>query len=291
MPNDPSVDEAVQDRDTGLFDAVVNLCKRRGFVFPSAEIYGGIRSTYDYGPLGALMLRNVQARPGGVRWSKSATTSSPSTPPSSPTRRSGRPPGTWRPSPTRSSTAATATSAGAPTSSRRLTRRPGCPNCGSTDLTEARPFNLMFKTFVGPGRGRGVRRLPAPGDRPGHVRQLRERHDDDAAEAAVRHRADRPELPQRDHAGQLRLPHPRVRADGDRVLRPARREPAAGSSTGATERFEWYRATASRPRSCACASTTPKSSRTTRPGPPTSSSTSRGAGASWRASPTAPTST
>ena len=41
-------------------DAVVNLCKRRGFVFPSAEIYGGFRSTYDYGPLGSLMLRNVK---------------------------------------------------------------------------------------------------------------------------------------------------------------------------------------------------------------------------------------
>ena len=41
-------------------DQVVNLCKRRGFVFPSAEIYGGFRSTYDYGPLGVLMLRNVK---------------------------------------------------------------------------------------------------------------------------------------------------------------------------------------------------------------------------------------
>ena len=41
-------------------DQIVNLCKRRGFVFPSAEIYGGFRSTYDYGPLGALMLRNVK---------------------------------------------------------------------------------------------------------------------------------------------------------------------------------------------------------------------------------------
>ena len=41
-------------------DQVVNLCKRRGFVFPSAEIYGGFRSSYDYGPLGALMLRNVK---------------------------------------------------------------------------------------------------------------------------------------------------------------------------------------------------------------------------------------
>src|SRR5207237_3859964 len=43
-----------------LMDKVVNLCKRRGFVFPSAEIYGGFRSTYDYGPLGVLMLRNVR---------------------------------------------------------------------------------------------------------------------------------------------------------------------------------------------------------------------------------------
>src|SRR3546814_18738909 len=43
-----------------LFDKVVNLCKRRGFVFPSAEIYGGFRSTYDYGPVGVLLLRNVK---------------------------------------------------------------------------------------------------------------------------------------------------------------------------------------------------------------------------------------
>ena len=42
-----------------VMDAVVNLCKRRGFIFPSAEIYGGFRSAYDYGPLGSLMLRNV----------------------------------------------------------------------------------------------------------------------------------------------------------------------------------------------------------------------------------------
>src|SRR3954470_10257670 len=43
-----------------LTELVVNLCTRRGFVFPSAEIYGGFRSTYDYGPLGVLMLRNVK---------------------------------------------------------------------------------------------------------------------------------------------------------------------------------------------------------------------------------------
>ena len=55
-------------------EQIVNLCKRRGFVYPSAEIYGGFRSSYDYGPLGSLMLRNVRTR-GSARWSSSATTS------------------------------------------------------------------------------------------------------------------------------------------------------------------------------------------------------------------------
>ncbi len=76
-----------------------------------------------------------------------------------------------------------------------------------------------------PGGGRGPRRLPAPRDGPGHVHQLRQRARHDAQEAALRHRPGRQVLPQRDHAAELRLPHPRVRADGDGVLRPARREP------------------------------------------------------------------
>ena len=42
------------------FDTIVNLSKRRGIVFPSSEIYGGLRSAYDYGPLGTLLLRNVK---------------------------------------------------------------------------------------------------------------------------------------------------------------------------------------------------------------------------------------
>ena len=41
-------------------EQIVSLCKRRGFVYQSAEIYGGFRSTYDYGPLGSLLLRNVK---------------------------------------------------------------------------------------------------------------------------------------------------------------------------------------------------------------------------------------
>src|SRR5712692_6821560 len=39
---------------------LVALCKRRGFVFASAEIYGGFANTYDYGPLGALLKNNVR---------------------------------------------------------------------------------------------------------------------------------------------------------------------------------------------------------------------------------------
>lgn len=50
----------MSEKSPDLFDKIVNLSKRRGIVFPSAEIYGGFRSTYDYGPVGALMLRNVK---------------------------------------------------------------------------------------------------------------------------------------------------------------------------------------------------------------------------------------
>ncbi|HOD01399.1 MAG TPA: glycine--tRNA ligase [bacterium] len=43
-----------------LQQKIVSLCKRRGFVYPGSEIYGGLANTYDYGPLGALMMRNIQ---------------------------------------------------------------------------------------------------------------------------------------------------------------------------------------------------------------------------------------
>lgn len=41
-------------------DTIVSLCKRRGFIFPASEIYGGIGNTYDYGPLGVELLRRVK---------------------------------------------------------------------------------------------------------------------------------------------------------------------------------------------------------------------------------------
>jgi len=40
---------------------IVSLCKRRGFVFPGSEIYGGLANTYDYGPLGVELLQNIKA--------------------------------------------------------------------------------------------------------------------------------------------------------------------------------------------------------------------------------------
>lgn len=44
------------------FDQLVSLCKRRGFIFQSSEIYGGLAATYDYGPLGVELKRNVKDR-------------------------------------------------------------------------------------------------------------------------------------------------------------------------------------------------------------------------------------
>ena len=46
-------------QDTTL-DKIASLAKRRGFVFPTSEIYGGLASSYDYGPLGAEFLRNIR---------------------------------------------------------------------------------------------------------------------------------------------------------------------------------------------------------------------------------------
>jgi len=40
---------------------IVSLCKRRGFVFQSSDIYGGLRSAYDYGPMGVELKRNLMS--------------------------------------------------------------------------------------------------------------------------------------------------------------------------------------------------------------------------------------
>jgi glycyl-tRNA synthetase len=50
----------VANKTTSATDSVVSLCKRRGFVFPAGEIYGGTRSAWDYGPLGVELKENLK---------------------------------------------------------------------------------------------------------------------------------------------------------------------------------------------------------------------------------------
>ena len=41
-------------------EKLVSLCKRRGFVFPGSELYGGLNGTWDLGPLGVLLAKNIK---------------------------------------------------------------------------------------------------------------------------------------------------------------------------------------------------------------------------------------
>ena len=52
--------QSIRAGDVVTMDKIVALCKRRGFVFPSSEIYGGVGSTYDYGHYGVLLKNNVK---------------------------------------------------------------------------------------------------------------------------------------------------------------------------------------------------------------------------------------
>jgi glycyl-tRNA synthetase len=129
-------------------EQVVNLCKRRGFVFPSAEIYGGFRSTYDYGPLGVLMLRNVreawwrsmvQMR-DDVVGIEAAILSSPKIWEASGHLGAGF-----------ADTLVDCRNCKERFREDHLEDPTTCPNCGAKDsFTEGRAFNLMFKTYVGP---------------------------------------------------------------------------------------------------------------------------------------------
>ena len=145
-PGGTSSDQDSPD-DPGLFDKVVNLAKRRGFVYQSAEIYGGFRSAYDYGPLGVLLLGNVkrqwwrsmvQLRHDVVGLDSSILS----------------PPAVWEASghlENFSDPLVDCRSCGARHRADKLADPGVCPDCGSAGtLTEARQFNLMFSTRAGP---------------------------------------------------------------------------------------------------------------------------------------------
>ena len=124
---------------------LVSLCKRRGFIFQSSEIYGGLQGVYDYGPLGVELKNNIK----NAWWSSmiyendniegldSSILTNPSVLKFSGHESTFTDPmvdcreckSRWRADTLDSDK---------------------CPGCGSTDLTDPRPFNLMFKTSIGP---------------------------------------------------------------------------------------------------------------------------------------------
>jgi glycyl-tRNA synthetase len=139
--------------DPQLMEKVVNLCKRRGFIFQTAEIYGGFRSTYDYGPLGVLALRNVKDQ-----WWKSMVQ-----------LRDDivgldsailLPPRVWEASghlENFTDPLVDCKKCKERFREDQLEDPDVCPNCGAKgSFTEARQFNLMFKTHVGPVEDAGA---------------------------------------------------------------------------------------------------------------------------------------
>jgi glycyl-tRNA synthetase len=134
-------------------DQIVNLCKRRGFVYPSAEIYGGFRSSYDYGPLGSLMLRNVKDA-----WVRSTVQLRDDTVLIDAAILS--PPAVWEASghlANFTDPLVDCTKCKQRFREDHLEDPTTCPNCGAKgSFTEARAFNLMFKTSAGPVEGAGT---------------------------------------------------------------------------------------------------------------------------------------
>tara|TARA_B110000858_G_scaffold198142_1_gene262797 strand:+ start:615 stop:1961 length:1347 start_codon:yes stop_codon:yes gene_type:complete len=126
-------------------EELVALCKRRGFIFQSSEIYGGLQGLYDYGPLGVELKNNLKqswwasmvydrddvegldasilTHPEVLKYSGHEDTFS------DPMIDCRSCKSRWRADTLEGSK---------------------CPSCKSSDLTEPRPFNLMFKTSVGP---------------------------------------------------------------------------------------------------------------------------------------------
>ncbi|MCM8781808.1 MAG: glycine--tRNA ligase [Candidatus Omnitrophica bacterium] len=131
------------DMTADLIEKIVSLCKRRGFIFQSSEIYGGLESTWDYGPLGVELKRNVKE----VWWRSivyeredmegidAAILMHPST---------------WIASGHVESFADLLVDCKGCKKRFRLDhlKDEKCPECGGA-ITEPRKFNLMFKTYVG----------------------------------------------------------------------------------------------------------------------------------------------
>jgi glycyl-tRNA synthetase len=155
---------AAPAHDVATMDKIVALCKRRGFVFQSSEIYGGLASTYDYGHYGVLLKSNVKAEwwramvqeRDDIVALDAAILMHPRT-----WEASGHLEGftdplvqclgkckkRWREDHLRE--AAAADGAGGGDTAAIGAENLRCPECGG-ELTEPRNFNLMFETYMGP---------------------------------------------------------------------------------------------------------------------------------------------
>ena len=134
-----------------LMDTLTSLAKRRGIVFQSSEIYGGLRSFWDYGPLGVELKRNVRAawwknmvqERGNVVGLESSIMMSPKV---------------WEASGHLESFTdplVECLECHQRFREDHLSENRNCPNCGNNNWTDARNFNLMFQTFMGPVQEEG----------------------------------------------------------------------------------------------------------------------------------------
>jgi glycyl-tRNA synthetase len=147
-------------------DTIVSLCKRRGFVFPSSSVYGGLGSTWDYGPLGVELKNNVKRAwwrsvvherddmegldaailMNRLVWKYSGHEATFSDPMMDCRVCKSRPRADHVFAAQKGRDPKGLVEINAAIDAKELV----CPKCGSKDLTQARPFNLMFKTSVGP---------------------------------------------------------------------------------------------------------------------------------------------
>jgi len=125
-------------------EKLVNLCKRRGIVFPTSEIYGGLGSTFDYGPLGVELKRNVKE----AWWREMVQFRNDVIGLDSAIFQHNR---TWEASGHLDAFTDPLVDCKSCKQRFRADKVQGdrCPECGG-ELTPARKFNLMFKTHLGP---------------------------------------------------------------------------------------------------------------------------------------------
>jgi glycyl-tRNA synthetase len=143
-------------------ETIVSLAKRRGFVFPSSEVYGGLGSAWDYGPLGVELCNNVKH--AWWRWLVYERDDIEGIDSSIILNRM-----VWKYSGHEETfhdplvdcrecksrhradklDLTSGARAGGDVAEMIRQRQVKCPSCGSTDLTEPRPFNMMFRTTLG----------------------------------------------------------------------------------------------------------------------------------------------